>query len=285
MKAISFILITFLTPMLVTSQDDISSPRTALKQKAIAIENLRKLSNDVYNEIKDYEIIMIGEMHGTNEPAKFAYGICQLITNNEEQVILALEIPGELLVDMNSPLSSDELKGSDFFQMENVDGRNGQAWFDLILESNNNSNIIAETIDNNICSPRDSSMYLDVLRIKKKYPNTKIVTLTGNIHNWLKPFRNDMKLGGFLVNDGQYIQSNKIMSINHLYKEGTMMNNTGDGLKLQTIEGKDNLLNQTVNAKMYLSPQIFKRHNQYTHFLFTEKITHSKELKTGENKR
>jgi len=260
------------------------SPIEILKNNAIEIENLENLNHEIYNEIKDYEIIMVGEMHGTYEPAKFAYGLCKLIAKNEGNVILVLELPKELLGDLSHPISSEDLMSTNFFQMENTDGRNGQSWFELILKSGNKQGIIVETLDNNICTPRDSSMYLDVIRIKKKYPNTKIVTLTGNIHNWLLPFRNQLKLGSYLLNDNQNINSRKIMSINHMYKEGTMMNNTGNGLELRNVEGKDNFLNETIKSKIYLTPQLFEKQKQYTHILYTEKITHSEKMKINENK-
>lgn len=270
--------------ILLNAQEGKFNPIEILKENAIEIENLDKLNLDIYDEISEYDIIMVGEMHGTHEPSKFAYGLCRLITESEGKVILAMELPKKLIGELSNPLSVEDLMTKDFFQMENKYGINGESWFELILKSQNEKGVIVETIDNNICAPRDSSMYLDVIRIKKKYPNTKIVTLTGNIHNWLIPFRNQQKLGNYLFNNIEKIGSGKIMSINHLYKEGTMMNNTGNGLELKNVEGKDNFLNQTIKSKMYLAPQLFEKQKQYTHILYTEKITHSEELKTGENK-
>ena len=260
------------------------SPVDVLRENAVAINDLTKLDQKIYDVISEYEVIMIGEMHGTNEPADFAVGISQLIANNEGGVIIALELPNDLLGDLPYPLTQSRLLQSAYFQMENIDGRSGQAWFDLILYAANDSRITLESIDNSLTSPRDSSMYLDMVRIKKTYPNTKIITLTGNIHNWLKPFRDHTTLGGYLLKDEDHFSASKIMSINHLYKEGTMMNNTGNGLELRTITGEDNILNQTIKSDMYLVQQIFEQQDQYTHILYTEKVTHSEPVATAENK-
>lgn len=62
------------------------------------------------------------------------------------------------------------------------------------------------------------------------------------------------------------------------------MNNTGNGLELKYIEGNDNFLNQTLKSKMYFTPQLFKKNKQYTHILYTEKVTHSNSIKTVDKK-
>jgi len=57
--------------------DNSMEPSYLLKHNAIAIESLSALLNKIYKEIADYEIIMVGEMHVTNEPAEFAVGLCE----------------------------------------------------------------------------------------------------------------------------------------------------------------------------------------------------------------
>jgi len=57
-----------------------------------------------------------------------------------------------------------------------------------------------------------------------------------------------------------------------------MLNNTGNGLELKTFEGKDNIYNKTVSSNMFFCKSIFKEQDHYTHFLYTDKVTHSKVL-------
>lgn len=248
-----------------------------LQKHAIPISDLHNLDSAIYDEIKDYEIIMVGEMHGTNEPTEFVFGLVKLLSKQGENVVLAMEIPkaeiGEIdLVDETT------LRSSKYFSKENSDGRNGKAWFNLIIKSSLLANVNIEFIDNEYFLPRDSSMYIDLVKVRNKYSGSKIVTLTGNIHNWLKPFRESPTMGSYLVNDTLNFQRQNIMSINHIYKEGTMMNNIGNGLELRTVAGKDNFYNQTIEAKKYLCRTLLESQNQYTHFLYTEKVTHSDKL-------
>ena len=94
MRILKYIIILIL-PLQATLQD--SDPISILKEKAIPIENLSVLSSNIYIEISNYNVIMLCEMHGTNEPAEFAFGLCELIVQNEEKVILALEISSKLI--------------------------------------------------------------------------------------------------------------------------------------------------------------------------------------------
>jgi len=98
----------------------------------IPFKDITKLNRQVYNEIMDYEIIMIGEMHGTMEPAEFAYGLCNLITKSEKKVVLALEIRDSQMDNYSDDMSIAQLKELDFFRRENFDGRNGVSMLELI---------------------------------------------------------------------------------------------------------------------------------------------------------
>lgn len=224
--------------------------------------------------MKDQEVIMIGEMHGTMEPSRFASGLCSLIADREDKVVLGMEIPPSQMKGYNKDMSLEQLLDLDFFAAENISGMNGEAWIQLLNESNQNDRIITKFIDTQEFE-RDSSMYLSILDIKRNYPNTKIVTLTGNIHNWIKPYKGTLKLGGYLMRDTMNFDKNKIMSINHIFNQGTMLNNLGDGLELTTIKPKENIFNKTIRSKNFLSMNIYSSQNAYSHFLYTEEVNHS----------
>ncbi|MEY8848575.1 hypothetical protein AB9K26_07155 [Psychroserpens sp. XS_ASV72] len=255
---------------------ELTEEQKDLKKNAIPIQNLSKLSGKIYDEIASYEIIMIGEMHGTNEPAEFAYGLCNLITKSEKNVVLALEIRSSQMNNLSDEMSIAQLKELDFFRRENFDGRNGVSMLNLIYKSNQNERIILKFIDNHYpSSTRDSSMYREIRNIHNKYPNTKIVTLTGNVHNSFIPLFDKVRIGGYLVKDTANFDSKKIMSINHVYSEGTMFNNDGTGIKISTIEREDNIYNTTLSHDMFLYKKLPEKQNEYTHILYTDKVTAS----------
>lgn len=255
---------------------ELSEMQLNLKANAIPINKLSNLDTDIYEAISNYEIIMIGEMHGTNEPAEFAYGLCKLIAQQEENVILGMEISPGQMDGFSETMSIEQLKKLPFFNGENLSGMNGEAWLNLIDRSNQNNKIITKFFDYQRVAPRDSSMYNAICDIRKTHPNTKIVTLSGNLHNRIKPFRDNKMLGVYLVNDTINFDSNKIMSLMHFYNEGTMLNNIGNGLELTTIEGKENIFNKTLSTDKFFCKKINPLRDDYTHFFYTNKVSHSK---------
>ncbi|MEM8527500.1 MAG: hypothetical protein AAGG68_22860, partial [Bacteroidota bacterium] len=239
-----------------------------------------KLSNKIYDEIANFEILMIGEMHGTTEPAEFAYGLCNLITKSEKKVVLAMEVRASLMSNLSNEMSISELKELDFFRRKNFDGRNGVAWLDLVYKSIQNERIILKFIDNSYpSSTRDSSMYMEIRNIHNTYPNTKIVTLTGNVHNSFIPRFDKVRIGGYLLKDSVNFDAKKIMSINHVFSEGNMLNSDLTGLKMRTIESEENIYNTTLSHEMFLCRTFPKEQNRCTHILYTDKVTASEIIK------
>ncbi|MGJ8549596.1 hypothetical protein [Winogradskyella wichelsiae] len=255
---------------------ELTEEQKNLKKNAIPIQNLSKLCDKIYDEIANNEIIMIGEMHGTNEPAEFAYGLCNLITKSEENVVLALEIRSSQMNNLSDEMSITQLKELDFFRRKNFDGRNGESMLNLIYKSIQNERVIIKFIDNYYpSSTRDSSMYREIRNIHNKYPNTKIVTLTGNVHNSFKPLFDEVRIGGYLLKDSVNFDSKKIMSINHVFSEGSMLNNDGTGVKINTIERENNIYNTTLSHDMFLYKKFPEEQNRCTHILYTDKVTAS----------
>jgi hypothetical protein len=249
-----------------------------LQENAIKISNLEALNDSIYQAIKPYSIIMIGEMHGTKEPSEFALGLAALIAKKEGKVNLALEIPFSEINNTQNKITDKSLRLSTFFSAENIYGRNNQATFDLLLKSASTKGVKLHYIDNGSITPRDSAMYLEIKQIKMSEPNVKIITLTGNIHNRLVSNANKKKMGTYLLEDTLLPSSEKIMSINHEYNYGTMLNNTGQGLKLQTIELSESYYKSAINSKMFLCKAIFEGQMKYSHFLYTEQVTHASSL-------
>lgn len=247
-----------------------------LEEDNIDIGNLSNLSQAVYREIKPFDVIMVGEMHGTQEPAKLVQSLAKLIAKNEGEVYVGVEIPKSMIDLNNNELSVENLSKTAFFTMEESDGRNGQSWFDLMVSCGADDRINVFYIDNYTTSSRDSSMYLEVKQIRELHPERKILTLSGNVHNSLIPMYGENRMGMYLIDDNDTFKPSKIMSINHLYKGGTMRNKMKDGFKVRKAGGVD--LTETSKYKNFLS-KMPEDKKAYNYFFYTEKVNHSEQVK------
>jgi hypothetical protein len=251
-----------------------------IKDNAREIKTLDALDATLYEEFKNFDLVMIGEMHGTRQPAAFASGLAKLVAQQGKSVSLGIEIPPAQMKAFLTKKSDLTLAQSEFFSSKNTDGRNGQAWYDLIKSVYKNSQIHLFFFDNPTAKNRDSSMYEEVKKQHLMYPYDKIITLSGNIHTFLQPFRYENTMGTYLAKDTLNFNKDKIMCINHFYKEGTLLNNSGSGLALQTVNNADNFLNTSVPYQNYFVASVFPNQKLYTHILFTTKVSHSeKEIK------
>ncbi|MGL1886384.1 MAG: hypothetical protein OCD76_07710 [Reichenbachiella sp.] len=257
-----------------------------VSKNAVEVHSLINLNNEVYDLIMDYQLIMIGEMHGTQEPAKLVSGIAKVVVENEGQVSVGLEIPqNEVAKFVQSPTDS-VLRITEFFSKENIDGRNGESWFDLIIYCNTNPNINLFFYDNfkeYHMVNRDSAMYLTIVQQVKKYPSSKVITLSGNIHNWLIPYKESLTMGYYCVNDTVNFSRAKVCSINHIYSEGTMLNNTGNGIELSDIDFSESIYSESVDFNNYLLFYESSKPYQYSGVLYTRKVNHSKKLRKQVN--
>lgn len=263
----------FILSLLILSCQSQEKP---LNKNAVDLGNLSKLSQAVYQKVKPFDVIMVGEMHGTQEPAKLVYSMAKLIADNEGQVYVGLEIPEQQINLKREELNEENLLKTGFFSGENGDGRNGQSGFELILNCSADKRIEIFYFDNFITDDRDSSMYLEIKKIKALYPERKILTLSGNVHNKLIPFRGQKTMGLFITKDSLAFDPSKIMSINHLYKEGTMMNNIGNGLELREVKGID--MSKTSKYKNFLSEMPPESQKEYNYYFYTEKVNHSEKM-------
>jgi hypothetical protein len=56
-----------------------------LKEKSIEIKSVDNLPKEVYKQLSAYSLIMIGEIHGTNEPVKLVEGLIDLFVHNGDR--------------------------------------------------------------------------------------------------------------------------------------------------------------------------------------------------------
>lgn len=247
-----------------------------IQEKAIAVDTVNYSEDLLYSHLSDYDLILVGERHGSQEPAALVLQFARLISKKETQVIVALEIPEkEMQGYMDNP-SRTSLQETPFFSKPNKYGRNTQACFDLILgcaEDNNIQLLYMDNAEKGTKASRDSMMYLSLLKARKSKPNIKIITLSGNIHNWLKPFKGKSTLGSLCFNDS--LNFTNICSINHLFGGGTTLNNKGSGLRLDSIPFQPNLFSKAVSFSKYLLFETDTLFRPYNAIFYSRLITAS----------
>ena len=258
-----------------------------IKKNAIKIERVNKLNDAVYDSLVEFQLIMVGEFHGTQEPAQFVAALATLVSRKEGAVSVGLEIPENELLEFSKNPTKENLLSSKFFSKPNLDGRNGQAWFDLVMHCASDPNINLFFFDNikpNSPNKRDSIMYIGLRNQKMLFPNRKIITLTGNVHNQRVPFRDMVTTGMYCLQDSINFSNSKICSINHAFSEGTMRNNTGNGLELKTVQFEESTYTQSVSFHNYLVLYNFGNKTKYNALLYTRKVNHSNILEDNSTK-
>lgn len=267
------LLLFFISPLLSFSQGF----GEHIKQNAIPIDTITILSEAVSDSLTHFELIMVGEYHGTQEPAAFVKSLANLIAQKEGVVSVGLEIPIIQLSGFIENPTKENLLKTKFFSKENMDGRNGQAWFDLVLYCANNERINLFAFDNipiNSSHKRDSIMYVGIKNQKLKFPNSKIITLSGNVHNMQTPYNNVSSMAMYCLQDSNTFSTDKICAINHVFSEGTMLNNIGNGLELRTLTFTESIFTTSVNFPNYLILYNILN-SSYNGILYTRKVHHS----------
>ena len=188
----------------------------------VPIERLDSLSQEIYTVLEEYRLIMLGEMHGTNEPAEFLIGLAELFAKNGEFIQVGLEIPKDQMQTFLTEHTEESIVNSSFFSNNLFDGRASIAWANAIarLDKNPLISVFFYDIDssqNFTVESRDSIMYLNIKEQLEKYPTWRTITLSGNIHNMLVPFREQKTMTSFLINDTTLKINNELCSLHHDY--------------------------------------------------------------------
>lgn len=249
-----------------------------LKTNAIKIDKLDSLDNRIYDLMHNNKLIMIGEMHGTNEPAKFAKGLADLFTVNGDSVQVGFEIPSDLMTTFLKLKTDSSIYLSDFFKKNSTDGRASVAWASTILRLNSNPKVTIFFYDLNKedsknIDDRDSLMYVKIKKQMIQHPTWTTITLSGNIHNMRLPFEQKNKTGAYLANDADLNISNKFCSLNHKYKRGTMLNDIGKGLELRQVGNINSVYAKLVDYDNYIFLFTNSQTNTYDGIFFTRTVT------------
>ncbi|MDI9340635.1 MAG: hypothetical protein QM534_08680 [Sediminibacterium sp.] len=252
-----------------------------VKQNAIKLESANKLNQNVYSLISKYQILMIGEMHGTNEPASFVSGLIQLLTNNNDSIQIGIEIPSYKMQAFLSNPNSKTIYRSLFFQEKSKDGRATTTWANIIKQYYKHPKVrfFFYDLDENQSKTeddRDSLMYLNIKKQILLKPNWKTITLSGNIHNMLLPRKEKVKMGLYLMKDKELNLDGKTLSLTHCYTKGTMLNNSGTGLTVHKVNLSDSPLAKVLTYDCYLLIYPEGTIAPYSGFFYTKTVTAAK---------
>jgi hypothetical protein len=249
-----------------------------VKQQLIRITVPGSLNDTIYREMSVYPLIMMGEMHGMNEPAEFLISLIKLMTSKGDQIQVGLEIPAEKMALFFRERSDSSIYQSDFFKKPALYGTESEAVAKIIetVIGTKNADIFFFDMnkkDGEISANRDSLMYLNIKRQLLEHPDKKTLVLTGNIHNMLRSFRGQVTMGMYLNEDKELGLKGKICSIKHQYKNGMMVNNQGKGLMLRSANTMDTEYSTAVTDDMYLLPLPIPYADQYNWIYFTRNVT------------
>jgi len=237
-----------------------------IKKTAIDCSGLTVPNDKLYSALKDFKCICIGEMHGTKEPAEFLVYLTKLFTDKKRKVIVGIEIPKGSMTKFIERPDSIGLTESGFFSNKGGDGRNSEAWFKAINECNK--------LKVQFCfldGYPDNYKYDNLMECYKADTNAVILTLTGNVHNKLLPYKDIKQMACYLKDRF----GNKVFSINHIYNGGTMYNLTSDGLKVHTSAPTNGIFSTSTNYSNYFLLNIFNTGRDYSAYYYTKVVTAS----------
>ncbi|HZX75396.1 MAG TPA: hypothetical protein VFE57_13300 [Cyclobacteriaceae bacterium] len=251
---------------------------TYLKDNAVNIEKLNVLSDQVYTMLSTNRIIMVGEQHGTNEPVKFVTGLAEVFANHGDSVQVGFEIPPKEMEEYLKHHTENSITQSKFFT-ESTDGRGSLAWAGAIAQLSKNPRITIFFYDINTgeLGNRDSLMYVNIKNNLMKHPARKIITIGGNIHNRMVPYKGKNTVASYLLRDTQLNLTEKFSSLDHYYLEGSERNNIGNGLELRTISNPPSAYS-SLGYENYVVP-MHSPDYPYSGMLYTKHVTAAEMMK------
>jgi hypothetical protein len=251
-----------------------------VRLNAIKIEKQDSLEDNIYEAISPYQLLMVGEMHGSNEPARFIISLTDLLIKKGWNVQIGLEIPSEQMEKFLFFPNDSNIYSSSFFTFKRPDSRASFAWAHIIEKYIGNANVNIFYFDINTVNiqnvkDRDSLMYLNIKKRILLHPSWKTLTLSGNVHNMLLPYDGEIKMGLYLFRDKELGIANKILSLNHTYSTGQIWDYYGGNLQLKPVDHSNSFFAKTVNYENCLLIYPPNPKMNYSGVYFTRKITTS----------
>lgn len=191
------------------------------------------------------QIVLLGEMHGTQEAPAFLQDlVCQAL-QSELSITVFLELPQGEQTAVDEFLQSDgSVEAKRTFLKTNTwardfqDGRNSQAMFELIdyLRSlrAKKANVKLQFMDEPDVPDRDQVMAAHILQNVEEQPDRFYVALMGNIHNQIAA--GSGRIGSLLLESSI---SDRVLSLNMHYGTGTAWVCLAEGCGVFELSGSD----------------------------------------------
>ena len=229
-----------------------------------------------YGLIAEKRVIWLGEMHGTREAPELFLGLVRLVSSHHTAPpVVALEIPttDQRAIDRYLANGNEAfLRSSAFFKSEIKDGRSSVALVRLLSQLRTEKTAAVFCFDAaEATSPqeRDTAMARNLRKSAKKFPKSKLLVLSGNVHasvvegtSWDPAYRP----AAFELSK----EPGSVVSFTLAYETGTMWARTGSGFGEQRVKGA----RRKGSAPHYITlyPQ---RTRGYDGAIFTRKLTGS----------
>lgn len=248
-----------------------------LKANAVPIDRADSLGDPVYKLLSPFQIVLFGEMHGTNESAPFVIGLAELFTRMGDSVSVGLELSSHQMLEfMSDPTDENIYERGFFHDPPSASGKESEAWASILATLNDNPRVKFFFFDMNPYDgkvyERDSLMYVKIKAQYQQHPTWKMVALSGNFHNRLS-----------IGTMAHYIQQDKalapkICSLNMEYQGGTCMANFGNGLEIKNLGHPPTVYDTGLDVERYLVLIPSDPYYPYNGLYYTRKITAAKML-------
>lgn len=251
-----------------------------IRRNAVAIGKLDSLDSRIASIFELQKLILVGEIHGTAEPAEFVNFLAINLIGKGRNVYVGLEIsPGDLPPPENI---SDSVALSDcrFFAGESF-GKASKAWLRLITGLSKLNGVHLFFFDlskeqlNEGAHHSDSLMYINIKSKMVDDTSAVYICLSGNFHNKITGEHFPAPMGNYFLQDKSLgLSLFNMVSFNHVYVEGGGNFNTGEGTRLHTLVNSDYLYTIT-GMRNYFSYTHELINGDYNGVLFTYHVTPS----------
>ena len=229
--------------------------KTYLKDQAIKIPSPQTLNDSVYKALKNYNLLMVGKMPGTNESAQFVEGVAALLTSKGKSVQVGFEIPEAQMRKFINESSDSSIYASECFSGSPEERRENIALAKFISALNKNKNVklfFFDTLktEEEDSGLRDSLMYAKIKKHIKENPGRITITLSNNLHTMLQPFNGLNTAAYYLRNDNELKLKDKMCTLKHSFITSSI-NGNSEGAEKKQVKSR-NLKKSPENSDNYL---------------------------------
>jgi hypothetical protein len=252
----------------------------SIVQHTTNIDSLNASDKRLAGIFKSQKLVLIGEIHGTAEPAEFVEYLVKNLTGTGRNIYVGIEAQPFEMPNEKQLRDTTALKHCRFFKNDQ-DGKSSQAWFNLIsdlIQMHGVNLFFFDLSEKQAASGlhhRDSLMYINIKSKMLRDTGALYICLTGNYHNILSGNLLPVPMGYYLLRDkGLKLSLSNMVSFNHFSVIGGQNCNTGDGARLHTINNNDYYYNLTSLRNYFsITPELIN--DEYNGILFTYHVTAS----------